>query len=460
MPFEALRFIHASNLLVDHQLHDTGCIPEKLRETIELATTTAFEQLVSECIERNVDFLLLAGNSFALSDHSLRGRITLTDGIARLAAHSIQVFVVPGDSDPAVEWRSTDQLLANATLFLPHIDEPVAILRARSDSNPVAAIDQFDDQKKQLRVRDGKLIASIRTADQLNSAHNSITDADQSHSSRPGPFCIGLVDASYSMRTIHDHQSSPENSLNNTARVESQSVAGTEDYLIYVAGGAGLDPCRSRKIIRRPRGTQGIRSSDTGPRGCTLVEVTDDGSVRETFIPTAPVRREQPTVSIHEHTSWDRLAELMVTTIEGWGVESSEQVWLIQWNIRGFGPLFDSLDDTDAVNELIEFLNEEVQLPDDLHCVHQVQRVFDADTSDLLTDEASFASQYHRSLRLDKTLSRDELDRCLEHSELPRNPWLNRLGSVSNELDRDAIHRHLVRKGVDWFVADSTSAGH
>ncbi len=493
MPFEALRFIHAANLVVDHQLHDVGCVPDNLRETIETATLTAFETLVAECVARNVDFLLLAGNSFVASDHSLRGRIALTDGFALLAEHGIQTFVVPGDADPAVEWKSTDQLLANATLFLPHVDEPVAILRnqglidldaesadrrqkseepSRTNTPRVRnqrLIDSGGDNTDPRRtseeasktntssVRGDKLIASIQTADQLDTGRNHQTETAQPWPSRSGPLCIGLVDASYSARVVHEDNSRQSASGSaDPVSAESRSVAGTEDYLIHVAGGAGVGPSRSRKIIRRPRGTQGIRPSDTGSRGCTLVEVVIDGSVRETFIPTASVRWEQPTLTVDEHTNWDRLTELMAETINEWNVESSEEVWLIRWSIAGRGSLFDSLGEDTAVNELIEYLESEIQLPDDLEYVHEIRRICDANGfGDALGDDTSFASQYHRSLRLDQTLSRDALDRCLEHSKLPREPWLNRLRLLTPELDCQAISGRLTQKGIDWFVNDS-----
>ena len=41
MPFEAVRFIHAGNLFVDHQLHATGPLPDEMRSIVEEATVEA-----------------------------------------------------------------------------------------------------------------------------------------------------------------------------------------------------------------------------------------------------------------------------------------------------------------------------------------------------------------------------------------------------------------------------------
>ena len=47
MAFEGIRFVHAGNLFVDHQLQVTGTLPDPMRVTVEDATVTAFERVVA-----------------------------------------------------------------------------------------------------------------------------------------------------------------------------------------------------------------------------------------------------------------------------------------------------------------------------------------------------------------------------------------------------------------------------
>ena len=129
MPFESLQFVHAANLYLDRQLKGTGPVPDHLQEILEDATIGAFEQVISTCVENQVDFLLLTGNSFDEAEKSLRARVALRDGFCRLAEEHIRVFVTPGRIDSADAWRAVPRLPGNVTLLLHRCEEPVAVIR-------------------------------------------------------------------------------------------------------------------------------------------------------------------------------------------------------------------------------------------------------------------------------------------------------------------------------------------
>jgi len=129
MPFESLQFVHAANLYLDRQLEGTGPVPDDYQETLEDASIGAFEQVISTCIENQVDFLLLTGNSFDEAEKSLRARVALRDGFCRLAKEDIRVFVTPGRIDPPDAWRAVPSLPDNVTLLLHRSEEPVAVIR-------------------------------------------------------------------------------------------------------------------------------------------------------------------------------------------------------------------------------------------------------------------------------------------------------------------------------------------
>src|SRR5205823_5265379 len=69
MMMEAFRCIHASRLLLDHQLHGlqlpaSAALVRNLREIVEEATLISFEQIVESCLVHEVNCLLLSGDSF------------------------------------------------------------------------------------------------------------------------------------------------------------------------------------------------------------------------------------------------------------------------------------------------------------------------------------------------------------------------------------------------------------
>jgi hypothetical protein len=95
---EAFRCIHASRLSLDVQLHGFQLpgAPQRagrLREVIEEATLTSFEQIIDACLESEVDCLLISGECFDPHDRGLRGPAALVRGCKRLAEHEIPVVI-------------------------------------------------------------------------------------------------------------------------------------------------------------------------------------------------------------------------------------------------------------------------------------------------------------------------------------------------------------------------------
>ncbi|MCA9062639.1 MAG: hypothetical protein KDA96_06255 [Planctomycetaceae bacterium] len=130
MTFAPQRFIHAANIRLDVPVSvDTGEeLSDELRLLFEDATTGSFERVVLECIERDVDFLLLSGNIFIEADRSLRARLALLRGFEQLNQAEITVFVIPGDSDPPEAWRSIPDLPPNVAVAYSSNPEPLELV--------------------------------------------------------------------------------------------------------------------------------------------------------------------------------------------------------------------------------------------------------------------------------------------------------------------------------------------
>ena len=137
MPYETMRFIHAARVSVDQPLSDTGAIASDLRGLTRDATTQAFRNLVAACLEHDVDFLLLTGDTLEQADYSIKARVELRHGFEQLEDAGIQVFLVPGASDPVSVWEQFPELPSNVTVFKPDSDDPVAVLR---DGSVIASI--------------------------------------------------------------------------------------------------------------------------------------------------------------------------------------------------------------------------------------------------------------------------------------------------------------------------------
>ena len=126
MAFEPQRFIHAANIRLDVpvSVQTSETLTDELRFAFEDATLHAFEEVIEASVRHDVDFLLLSGNVFVEADRSLRARLTLLRGVRRLAEHDIQVFVLPGDSDPPEAWRAIPEMPENVVVCYSSNPEP------------------------------------------------------------------------------------------------------------------------------------------------------------------------------------------------------------------------------------------------------------------------------------------------------------------------------------------------
>ena len=126
MAFEPQRFIHAANIRLDVpvSVQTAESLTDDLRFAFEDATLHAFAEVIEASIRHDVDFLLLSGNVFVEADRSLRARLTLLKGVRRLAEQDIQVFILPGDSDPPEAWRAIPEMPENVVVCYSSNPEP------------------------------------------------------------------------------------------------------------------------------------------------------------------------------------------------------------------------------------------------------------------------------------------------------------------------------------------------
>jgi hypothetical protein len=109
----ACRFVHAADLYLDAPVRGIALPPEPLRAAVRDASLRAWQSLVELVLERDAAFLILTG--VLLADRpTLRARIALRDGLERLRARGIGVFIAVAGDAAAVE---SAPWLDGATVF-------------------------------------------------------------------------------------------------------------------------------------------------------------------------------------------------------------------------------------------------------------------------------------------------------------------------------------------------------
>lgn len=438
MAFEALRFIHAAGVLADHQVRDTGPCDDDLRSKLIDATLLSFERIVEACVDNDVDFLLLTGDTFDESDRSLRARVAIREGFTCLEEAGIDVFVVPGPRDSQDAWASFNDLPDNVSLFVPEVDEPTAIMR------------------------NGNVLATLQAC--LGRSTDNAVQQDEFSSigqSRIGPFRIGIIPPFASSGT------SPDESV-----VETWLSSHRVDYLAVPLPFARTTITRMEQIAHGPGPATSMTRDDCGPAGCSLVTVEARSSIATETIVTSPIRRETINITIGETATWDQLMSAMRGYVESLPGLQRASVLILNWVLTGNGELHESLHDADAERELFELLEADSSLAEGQHMIHSLtlrpettptanEAAYDTDEG-MLDDESGEHEDSNPLLtsflgRIDQehSIAGSIVQRLKAASDDSSEPWLNRLEALAGRVSQEAIANRSRGYGAEWFNSDA-----
>lgn len=173
-----LRFVHAADLHLDSPFTGLRNISPQISSTLYRATFAAYENIISLCLEENVDALLVAGDIFDSADRSLKAQLAFVEGLKRLDDKGIRSFICHGNHDPLNGWEARIDIPTTCHRFGETV-ETVPIFPGHPERALVHGISYpRRDVRENLIPRFGKAEA--------------------------GPFNIGLLHANVNNNTQHD----------------------------------------------------------------------------------------------------------------------------------------------------------------------------------------------------------------------------------------------------------------
>jgi len=250
----AIRFVHASDIHLDATFGGVDASEDRIAAALARSTFEALDRVVDLCIEREVDFLVIAGDLYNSADRSLRAELDFQKAMRRLEEADVEVFVVHGNHDPADGW--------SAGLEMP---DSVVVFAAESV------------ERREI-WRDGELQCAVYG--QSFPTRQVTENLARGFSRRPeDPLAVAILHANVGKREGRDDYA--------PCTVEDLRAAGMD----YWALGHIHIP---EQVSDEPRVvysgcTQGLDPSEEGPRGCFVVELGPLGAQQE-FVETAAVR--------------------------------------------------------------------------------------------------------------------------------------------------------------------------
>jgi exonuclease SbcD len=451
MAFAPLRFLHAADARLDQAIGEIPRLPPRLESIVRDATRAAFDRCVTLAIDHEVDFVLLAGNTFVEDDQSLCARLSLLDGLEQLDRSGIGVLILPGPLDPLEAWRRIPDLPENVTLL---------------GSGPKGVVPVKRDDKVVARVGTELFIPARKKA-------RTLRDDLRSASQRAVPFKIAAITAAGEIDdTTLLGDWCPDSQPDGTATAGDQdagrlaptqgtshAASGRRLPVDYVALGGGTDRrtfARRRGIAHDPGPMQGRGPDQSGPRGCTLVTVEQDGTVRCDFLPTASVRWEQFRVGVP--APFDR-AELLArcrARLDELRPEPCENAWIFQWILHGGRPAIDALDDESFRRQLRQDLANATAVPSGDDSMHQLVVEADEDSVDASVTDDPLQADFLAALSSCRHRSPELFRACVNELCTTDANWASRLEELLHDLNAHAIGADADQIGQQLFRASSS----
>lgn len=433
MPFQALRFVHAASLLVDHQLYDVGPVDENLKPSLIDATVTGFERMVEVCVDQEVDFLLLTGDTFCESDHSLRARVALREGFDMLREAGIEIFIVPGPLDPMSAWQEFPDLPDNVSLFVPATDEPTAVMR------------------------EGHVVATIQACSQQTGLARPESNMEEPMPTlRTNPLRVSV------MPPFVSNGAEPDRST-----IETLLQNQTTDYIAVPLPYSRLTAIHGERVAHCPGPATSVSREDEGLCGCTLVTIDDDANITARHFATSPIRRETIDIEIADEMSWGELIATMRDKADSIQQLGAASVALFDWRFTGTGKLISQLEEEEAKAKLFELLAADATTLADLDVSHtlQISAMSDAACQQQARREATiggkgnpFVSGLFSRLNEATSIAHDVIEAEKENHEAD-SPWLRRLDEIVSRVSPKAVTAHARRHGTAWFQTETPPVG-
>ncbi len=317
-------FIHAADLHIGSPFRGLSSIDENLRKKLLHASHQAFERLITNAIEKEVDFVLICGDSFDSASGSLAEQFSFASGMRRLKDKNIAVFIITGNHDPLSDWSKNLMLPANVTVFGP--DQPQRIAFAKNNKD-LAAIYGVSYAKRE-ENRNLALGFKRKPEDPFAIAmlHGTTGNAGGHH-----PYCpFSLEDLRNSgmdyWALVHIHK---------------REIINSENPLVVYPGNI-----------------QGRHFNEEGEKGCYLIRVNKGRVEERDFIRLGQVVWLNQQIDLRQTEDITAFNKLLENKINEWQKKYPDCSLLIRPEFTGSTALYADLAKKGALEELLSQLNQ------------------------------------------------------------------------------------------------------
>lgn len=317
-------FVHCADLHLGEPFQ--GLRPEDRgpwTESVGKATFRAFERVVDAALEAHADALLISGDVYNAANHSLAAQMAFARELYRAAQDGMRIFIIHGNHDPAEAWRADIPLPPNVHVFSSEKVEAVPLMIEGEVAATVYGVSYPSRRVKKNWAKEFK--RGEKDGFAIGMLHTETGNAESPYM----PCTLDDLKAAgmdyWALGHIHKRQTLSES-----------------PYIVY------------------PGNTQGLDRTETGEKGCYLVDVGAYGTVTMKFIETDAVRWLDMEVDISGFRDQEELFADIARRRAALKAETGKPN-MVRLVLTGRGPLHAAAASEPGQEFILQTLNEKEQ---------------------------------------------------------------------------------------------------
>ncbi|MHA0857950.1 metallophosphoesterase family protein [Paenibacillus sp. CMAA1364] len=317
------RFIHAADLHLDSKFAGIKGLSDHIRQHVRESTFTAFRHLIDVAIAEQVDFIVISGDVYDAADSSLRAHLALHTAFEELANHGIHTYVIHGNHDPL----DAPRLHIKESDYIHVFGSEVAsyTARRRKDQREVAIVSGISYPTSKVTENTALKFHRIDGSTLFHIAvlHANV-DGDPLHETYSPCTRQQLSSSGYDYWALgHIHQ---------------RQVIQEYPHIVYAGN------------------IQGRSVKETGPKGCYVVEVSEEGLVDLSFHILDQVRYVVEEISIQDINDIDDWRMRVEEKVDSLRLLHPDRMSIVRWVMTGRSPIHRELESGYVAHEMEEEL--------------------------------------------------------------------------------------------------------
>ena len=316
-------FIHIADIHLGRPFSDLTNLQGKM-ELCNNAVKKVFNKIIDTAILKQVDFVLIAGDSFDNNEHDLSTKRLFINNLIRLADNNIKSYVICGNHDPIELYKNYQSYFK----FDKKYNDFIHITGVTTD-----------DYKASFSPIEGVNIHSVSF--RTDESACQINDLPKLNSDMERAFNIGL---------LHCDLDKTDTKYAPTSKDDLKKLG----YDYYALGHIHIPEIKDNNIIYAGS-PQARTRKETGKHGCYYVQVNDKDTENIEFLETDCVRFEDLTIDCSDTENKMEVFNKIAEVIEGYDIGLNVELNLFNVTLTGMTNAYEELNDSDSlINEFIE----------------------------------------------------------------------------------------------------------